>query len=62
MKVGGSSNGFGMRMGDTISATYMLGNAPGLVIYRQTSDGGFKGIWAIKGHNGRGTEVWTPAD
>ena len=60
IKGSGSSNGFGMRMGDTISATYLLGNAPGLVIYRQTNDGGFRGIWAIRGQNGSGTEVWTP--
>ena len=58
----GTSNGFGMRMGDTISATYMLNNMPGLIIYRATSNGGFKGIWAIRGQNGSGTEVWTPAN
>ena len=58
---GGSSNGFGMRMGDTISVTYLLNGAPGLVIYRQQGDG-FRGIWAIKGHDGSGTEVWTPQD
>lgn len=57
---GAASSGFGMRMGDTISATYMLDGAPGLIIYRQTANGGFKGIWAIKGQNGSGTEEWTP--
>src|ERR1700742_2891417 len=41
----GTSSGFGMRMGDTISATYMLNNQPGLIIYRADGAGGFKGIW-----------------
>ncbi len=56
----GTSSGFGMRMGDTISATYMLNGQPGLIIYRASGGGGFKGIWAIRGQNGSGTEAWTP--
>ena len=58
----GSSNGFGMRMGDTLSVTYLLGSAPGLATYRAQADGSFHGIWAIRGHDGNGTEVLTPAD
>ena len=58
----GTSSGFGMRMGDTISATYLLGDKPGLIIYRANGAGGFKGIWAIRGQNGSGTETWTPAN
>jgi hypothetical protein len=58
----GSSNGFGMRMGDTLSVTYLLGSAPGLATYRANGDGSFHGIWAIRGHDGNGTEVLTPAD
>ena len=62
IKGAGSSNGFGMRMGNTITATYMLGGQPGLAIYRSNSDGSFTGIWAIRGQNGNGSEVLTPLD
>jgi hypothetical protein len=52
--------GFGMRMNDTISATYMLDGEPGLVIYKAGSGGTFSGLWAVKGENGSGTETLTP--
>ena len=52
--------GFGMRMGDTLSATYMLEGQPGLIIYKVQADGTLAGIWAIKGESGTGTEVLTP--
>lgn len=62
IKGAGSSNGFGMRMSDTISATYLLNGQPGLAMYRAQPDGSFKGIWAIRGQNGNGTEVLTPLE
>jgi hypothetical protein len=61
--IGGSTiRGFGMRMNDMLSATYMLNGQPGLVMYQVRDDGGLDGIWAIKGHDGFGTERLTPAD
>src|SRR5579862_1207210 len=39
-KIGDSvTKGFGMRMNDSLSATYMLEGEPGLVIYKVQSDG-----------------------
>jgi hypothetical protein len=52
--------GFGMRQGDVLSATYMLDGQPGLVIYKVQDGGTFAGTWAIKGANGTGTEMLTP--
>jgi len=52
--------GFGMRMNDTLSATYMLNGQPGLIIYKVQADGSLSGIWAIKGESGNGSEVLTP--
>lgn len=60
-KIGGSvTKGFGMRMNDTLSATYMLDGQPGLIIYKVQGDGSLAGIWAIKGQPGNGSEVLTP--
>jgi len=56
------TKGFGMRMNDTLSATYMLNGQPGLVIYKLQSDGSLAGIWAIKGESGNGSEILTPQD
>jgi hypothetical protein len=56
------TKGFGMRMNDSIAATYMLDGEPGLVIYKVNSDGSMTGIWAIKGQDGNGTETLTPED
>ena len=53
--------GFGMRMDDTLSATYMLEGQPGLIIYKVQSDGTMIGTWAIKGQSGTGSETLTPA-
>ena len=62
-KIGDSViKGFGMRMNDTLSATYMLEGEPGLVIYKVQSDGTLAGIWAIKGQSGNGSETLTPKD
>ena len=58
--VGGSTiKGFGMRMNDSLAATYAINGEPGLVIYRVQGDG-LDGLWAIRGHNGSGTEHLTP--
>ncbi len=58
--VGGSTiKGFGMRMNDALAATYAINGEPGLVIYKVQGDG-LDGLWAIRGHNGNGTEHLTP--
>jgi len=60
-KIGGSvTKGFGMRMNDTLSATYMLNGQPGLIIYKVQNDGSMSGIWAIRGLSGNGSETLTP--
>ena len=60
-KIGSSvTKGFGMRMNDNLSATYMLDGQPGLVMYKVLADGSMSGIWAIKGQPGNGSEVLTP--
>jgi hypothetical protein len=51
--------GFGMRLNDTLSATYTIDGEPGLVTYKVD---GINGLWAIRGHNGSGTEHLTPRD
>jgi hypothetical protein len=62
-KIGDSViKGFGMRLNDTLSATYMLDGEPGLIIYKVQSDGTLVGIWAIKGQTGNGSETLTPGD
>ena len=53
--------GFGMRLNDTLSATYTIDGEPGLVMYKVDADG-IKGLWAIRGHNGSGTEQLKPRD
>ncbi|HEY1748578.1 MAG TPA: hypothetical protein VGG11_17670 [Xanthobacteraceae bacterium] len=53
--------GFGMRLNDTLSATYTIDGEPGLVMYKVDGTG-IKGLWAIRGHNGSGTEKLTPRD
>ena len=58
----GTQNGFGMRMNNTLSATYLLNGQPGLVIYRAQGDGRFTGTWAIRGESGYGTESLSPRD
>jgi hypothetical protein len=52
--------GFGMRMNDALAATYMINGDPGLVIYKVGANGRLDGLWAIRGHNGDGTELLTP--
>ena len=52
--------GFGMRMNDNLSATYMLDGQPGLIMYKVQGDGSLAGTWAIKGQKGSGSEILTP--
>jgi hypothetical protein len=56
---GSTYEGFGMRMNDTLAATYTMDGEPGLVIYRVDGNG-LDGLWAIRGHNRNGTEHLTP--
>lgn len=51
--------GFGMRMNDSLAATYTIDGEPGLIIY-EARDGQLAGLWAIKGQNGSGSETLTP--
>jgi hypothetical protein len=60
-KISGSVyKGFGMRMNDSLAATYTLDGEPGLVIYQVGKGGTFSGLWAVRGQNGSGSEVLTP--
>ena len=52
--------GFGMRMNDSLAATYMIGGDPGLIIYKVDDSGVLSGLWSVRGHNGSGTERLTP--
>jgi hypothetical protein len=55
-------DGFGMRNGDALAATYTLGGIPGLVIYKVNDEGVLDGFWVVRGKNTGGTERLTPAD
>ena len=60
-KIAGSTyKGFGMRMNDSLAATYTLDGEPGLVIYQARPDGTLGGLWAVKGQDGSGSEVLSP--
>ncbi len=51
--------GFGMRLNDSLAATYMIDGEPGLIIYKVDGNG-LTGAWAIRGHDGVGTEHLRP--
>jgi hypothetical protein len=51
--------GFGMRLNDSLAATYMIDGEPGLIVYRVDGNG-LTGAWAIRGHDGVGTEHLRP--
>ena len=51
--------GFGMRLNDSLAATYMINGEPGLVIYKVDGNG-LTGAWAVRGHDGVGTEHLRP--
>jgi hypothetical protein len=55
-------DGFGMRNGDALAATYELNGEPGLIIYRVDDKGILDGFWVVKGKDNGGTERLTPAD
>jgi hypothetical protein len=60
--IGGSTyEGFGMRLNDSLAATYMIDGQPGLVIYKVDGDG-LTGVWAVRGHDKVGTEHLRPLD
>jgi hypothetical protein len=52
--------GFGMRMNDSLAATYVISGDPGLIIYKVEDGGVLSGLWSVRGHNGSGTERLTP--
>jgi len=52
--------GFGMRMNDSLAATYVIGGDPGLIIYKVDDSGVLRGLWSVRGHDGSGTERLTP--
>jgi hypothetical protein len=56
---GATYEGFGMRLNDSLAATYTIDGDPGLIIYKVDGDG-LTGAWAIRGHNGVGTEHLRP--
>src|ERR1700677_3996475 len=58
---GSGYEGFGMRLNDTFAANYTIDGEPGLVMYK-VDGSGINGLWAIRGHNGSGTEHLTPRD
>ena len=51
--------GFGMRLNDSLAATYTIDGEPGLIIYKVDGNG-LNGAWAIRGHDGVGTEHLRP--
>ncbi|MGA7787968.1 MAG: hypothetical protein WCA56_07365 [Xanthobacteraceae bacterium] len=60
---GSTYDGFGMRNGDALAATYTIDGKPGLVIYKVDDDDGvFHGVWVVRGNNNGGTERLSPAD
>jgi len=54
--------GFGMRNGDALAATYTIDGEPGLVIYRVDANGTLRGLWVVRGKDTAGTERLTPRD
>jgi hypothetical protein len=55
-------DGFGMRNGDALAATYMLDGKPGLIIYKVGNDGVLNGFWVVRGESEGGTERLTPGN
>ncbi len=51
--------GFGMRMNDSLAASYMIDGEPGLILYKVDGNG-IHGLWTIRGHDGSGTETLRP--
>lgn len=57
---GSIAKGICMRNGDSFAASYVMGDAIGLVIYDLQPDGSLEGLWTVAGQDGVGTEVLTP--
>jgi hypothetical protein len=55
-------DGFGMRNGDALAATYILDGKPGLIIYKVDDSGVLNGFWVVRGENDGGTERLTPGN
>ena len=53
-------SGFGMRLDDSLAATYTINGQPGLMIYKVGENGVLNGLWAIRGRDGNGTDRLTP--
>jgi hypothetical protein len=53
-------NGVCIRMGNTLSAGYILEDAAGVVVYEIKSDGTLEGTWTVVEEDGLGTEKLTP--
>ncbi|HEX4408985.1 MAG TPA: hypothetical protein VH206_09440 [Xanthobacteraceae bacterium] len=59
---GATFDGFGMRTGDALAATYTINGRPGLVVYKVGDNDALEGLWAVRGDNENGTERLTPHD
>ncbi|MGD0023696.1 MAG: hypothetical protein ABSC37_03565 [Xanthobacteraceae bacterium] len=60
-KIGNSTyKGFGMRLNETLAATYTIDGDPGLAMYKVDDDGTLDGIWTVRGKNESGTDRLTP--
>jgi hypothetical protein len=57
---GAPASGPCMRVGDYVSAAYVMSGAVGIIMYRLNEDGSLDGIWTVSGLNGAGTEHLTP--
>jgi hypothetical protein len=49
-----------MKVGDYVSAGYIMGEAIGIIMYLVNEDGTLDGYWTISGQDGSGTEKLTP--
>lgn len=60
-KIGNSRHtGIGVYTDTDFSVAYYGSNLTGVAVYRQQADGGWAGVWAVKGSGRLGREVWTP--
>ena len=57
---GAPASGPCMRVGDYVSAAYVMSGAVGIIMYHLNDDGSLDGIWTVSGVNGSGTERLTP--
>ena len=49
-----------MKVGNFVSAGYILGEAIGIIMYMVNDDGSLDGYWTVSGKDGSGTEKLTP--